>query len=40
MTTLPESPLLRVVNNVGFDGNYEVAHKQYAEYLIEKCGDF
>lgn len=28
------------VQRVGFDGNYETAHMQYAEYLVEKCGKF
>jgi len=37
---LPKSPRLRVVENVGFDGNHETAHMQYAEYLVEKCGKF
>ena len=37
---LPESPNLYVVENVGFDGNYETAHMQYARFLVEKYGKF
>lgn len=37
---LPKSPRLRVVKNVGFDGNHETAHMQYARFLVEKCGNF
>ena len=37
---LPESPHLHVVQNLGFDGNDETAHLQYACFLVEKCGKF
>lgn len=37
---LPESPRLHVVENLGFDGNYETTHMQYARFLVEKCGKF
>ena len=37
---LPELLYRDEVESVGFDGNHETAHMQYAEFLIEKCGKF